>query len=410
MESLDVYLKGRKVGVLQDAVRGLVFSYDADYAGMSASEPLSFSLPVREETYDGAEVEAYFSNLLPDDYVRTRIGEILKIPRENTFALLAAIGGDCAGAVALYPSGQAPDQGPESFRRLKDKEAVRILSDLEKRPLNVGDEGCRISGAGAQDKLVACVRRGHVWIPLNGTPSTHIIKPDIRNYPGSVLNEWFCMKLAAACGHDVAVCGTLTLCGETYYVTSRYDREQVGGRTSRLHQEDFCQLQKIDPKHKYEAQGGPGLGECHELMKTLRLSASEAVAFWSRVAFNFLIGNGDAHGKNFSVLYRNGHCELAPMYDLMSTTVYPDVGKRMAMKVDGEYSFRWVSMGKFRRQAEKVGMQAALMERLLRQQAQKLLKKAPTLAECCNRRHPSSIYGQIVEGMMARCKQLGIDL
>lgn len=63
MESLDVYLKGRKVGVLQDAVRGLVFSYDADYAGMSASEPLSFSLLVREETYDGAEVEAYFSFL-----------------------------------------------------------------------------------------------------------------------------------------------------------------------------------------------------------------------------------------------------------------------------------------------------------------------------------------------------------
>lgn len=409
MESLDVYLKGRKVGILQDTAKGLVFSYDADYVGAPASEPLSFSLPVCGVSYDGPEVETYFSNLLPDDYVRTRIGEILKIPRENTFALLAAIGGDCAGAIALYPSGRIPDQGQESFRPLKDEEAVRILADLEKRPLNVGDEGFRISGAGAQDKLVACVRQGHVWLPLNGTPSTHIIKPDIKNYPGSMLNEWFCMKLAAVCGHDVAACETLSLCGETYYVTSRYDRELVDGRTQRLHQEDFCQLLKIDPKHKYEAQGGPGLAECQELMKRLSLSAAEIVAFWNRVAFNFLIGNGDAHGKNFSVLYRNDRCELAPMYDLMSTTIYPEVGKRMAMKVDGEYAFKWMSLGKFCRQAEKIGMRASLMERILNHQAKQLLKKAPALVGRCHRQYPSSIYVQIAEGIMARCKQLGLQ-
>jgi len=409
MAILDVYLKGMKVGCLVDAPSGLAFAYDAEYADSPRSEPLSHVLPVRKGEYAGNAVESYFSNLLPDDYVRTRIGEILKIPRENTFALLEAIGGDCAGAIAFYRPGVTPTTMVDECRQLDDDEAVRILADLEKRPLNVGDEGFRISGAGAQDKLVACVRDGHVWLPLNGTPSTHIIKPDIRNYPGSVLNEHFCMKLAAACGHDVAVCDLLSLRGETYYVTSRYDREIVDGKTARLHQEDFCQVLGIDPKHKYEAQGGPGLAECQGLLSALDLSSTERMEFWGRIAFNFLVGNGDAHGKNFSVLYQGGHCALAPMYDIMSTTVYPEVGKRMAMKVDGEYAFRWMTLGKFVRQVEKLGLRGSFIEGVMRREARKMLKAMHPLAKRLSRSHPSGIYSEITEGICRRATQLGVD-
>jgi len=408
MASLDVYLKGKKVGSLVDSPLGMTFAYDADYVTEPRPEPLSHVLPVRAGNYSGSAVESYFSNLLPDDYVRTRIGEILKIPRENTFALLEAIGGDCAGAIAFYRPGVTSATSVDEYRRLDDDEAVRILADLEKRPLNVGDEGFRISGAGAQDKLVACVRDGHVWLPLNGTPSTHIIKPDIRNYPGSVENEHFCMKLAAACGHDVAACDLLPLRGETYYVTSRYDREIVDGKAVRLHQEDFCQVLGIDPKHKYEAQGGPGLAECQGLLSALDLSSAERVEFWGRVAFNFLVGNGDAHGKNFSVLYRGGHCELAPMYDIMSTTVYPDVGKRMAMKVDGEYAFKWMTLGKFVRQVERLGLGGGFIEGVLRREAHKMLKAAQSLSKRLSRSHPSGIHSEITEGIRLRASQLGV--
>lgn len=408
MKALDVYLKGNLVGRLEESSDGLVFAYGESYVQDGQAEPLSYVLPLRTAPYVGPEVETYFSNLLPDDYVRTRIGEILQIPRENTYALLEAIGGDCAGAVALYPKGQTPASDRQEHRPLEDAEAVRILSDLEKRPLNIGDEGFRISGAGAQDKLVACVRDGHVWLPLHGTPSTHIIKPDIRNYPGSVLNEWFCMRLAAECRHEVAACDVLTLCGERYYVTTRYDRVMEEGGVRRLHQEDFCQLLKVDPRHKYEAQGGPGLSQCLSLLRALELSAAETVAFLERVVFNFLVGNGDAHGKNFSVLYQGRHCRLAPLYDVMATTVYPDVGKRMAMKVDGEYAFRWMTTGKFLRMAAHCGISEKLMLSVLRQQRTRITRAAPRLAERLARYHSSSVYGQIVEGIVQRGEQLDL--
>ena len=406
MSVLDVYLKGNWAGRLEEALDGLVFAYNEEYVRSAAAEPLSFVLPLRAEPYAGTEVEAFFSNLLPDDYVRTRIGEILQIPRENTFALLEAIGGDCAGAIALYPRGMTPTSEIQDYRRLEDAEAVRILANLEKRPLNIGEEGFRISGSGAQDKLVACVRGGHVWLPLRGTPSTHIIKPDIRNYPGSVLNEWFCMRLASACGHDVAGCDVLPLCGERYYVTTRYDRVDVSGVTKRLHQEDFCQLLKVDPRHKYESHGGPGFASCFRLLRDLELSAADSVAFLERVVFNFLVGNGDAHGKNFSVIYNGRTCSLAPMYDVMSTAIYPEVGKRMAMKVDGEYAFTWMTTGKFLRMAKSLGLNEKVMRTILSRQRSRILRQTPRLTERLGRIHPSAVYGRIADGIAQRCAQL----
>jgi serine/threonine-protein kinase HipA len=200
MEALDVYLNGVKAGVLCDDNGRMDFAYTAEYLSDIGSEPISYSLPLRKEAYSHAEVEPVFSNLLPDDIIRTRIGAILKIPRENTFALLKAIGGDCAGAVAFFQQGEPIEvEGKRGFRALTDEEAGHILDSLEDRPLDVGEEGFRISGAGAQDKLIACVSGGKVILPLYGSPSTHIIKTEIRGYPESVENEWFAMSLGAAC-------------------------------------------------------------------------------------------------------------------------------------------------------------------------------------------------------------------
>ena len=189
METLEVYLNDVRVGTLSDDNGRLSFSYEADYVAKPEREPLSYAIPLRMESYSHAEIEPFFSNLLPDDIIRTRLGEILSIPRENTFAFLKAIGGDCAGAIAFYPEGSGPAKiDVEEYRELSDEEAGRILDNLESRPLDIGEEGFRISGAGAQDKLIACVRNGRIFLPLNGTPSTDIIKTEIRGYPGSVEN------------------------------------------------------------------------------------------------------------------------------------------------------------------------------------------------------------------------------
>ena len=407
MESLDVYLNDRKVGRLDDENGSLSFAYDEGYLADGVREPLSHALPLRREPYSHVAVEPVLSNLLPDDIIRTRLGEILQIPRENTFAFLKAIGGDCAGAVAFFPSGRTPaaDTAGE-FRELSDDEAGAVLDNLEKRPLDIGEEGLRISGAGAQDKLIACVRDGRVLLPLNGTPSTHIIKTEIRNYPGSVENEWYSMSLAAACGLSVAESGIVVIGGRRRFVSTRYDRMPADGRVKRLHQEDFCQMLGIDPKRKYETLGGPGIVASFRLLRELSVSAADTLEFIDRLIFNFLVGNGDAHGKNFSVLYKDGVATLAPMYDVMSTAVYPEVGRRMAMKIDDEYAFKWITIGKFVRMAEKIGVSEKMMRREIAKISRWIGKEASLVARRCARKFPSSVYSSIATGIANRLQQL----
>ena len=407
METLNVYLNDKKAGVLRDDNGQMDFAYLDDYLSDKSSEPLSHSLPLRKESYPHAEIDPVLSNLLPDDIIRTRIGAILKIPRENTFALLKAIGGDCAGAVAFFPDGTAAGTTTaHEFRELTDKEAGHILDSLEQRPLDIGEDGFRISGAGAQDKLIACIRDGNVALPLNGTPSTHIIKTEIKGYPGSVENEWFSMSLASACGLKAAACAIQTIGGKRRYICRRYDRAVENGVVRRLHQEDFCQMLKIDPKRKYENLGGPGIAESLALMRELSLPASDTLEFMDRIVFNFLVGNGDAHGKNFSVLYRGGVAELAPMYDVMSTAIYPEVGKRMAMKIDGEYAFKWISTGKFLRMAEKTGIREKTMRRELEKMSRKISNALPRVEKSAQKRWPSSCYAEIAQGIRQRLAQL----
>ena len=406
MESLTVYLKDRQVAQLTDDNGAMSLTYLPDYAADTRNEPLSHTLPLRPESYGHQEIEPFLSGLLPDDIIRTRIGRILQIPRENTFALLKAIGGECAGAIAFFAEGEVPVSTEGRFRRLSDAEAGGILDSLEKRPLDVGEDGFRISGAGAQDKLIACWKRGTVFLPLDGTPSTHIIKTAIRDYPDSVENECFSMKLAEACGLAAARCRIAVIGGKRRYVCERYDRMEEDGAVRRLHQEDFCQLLRVDPKRKYEVLGGPGIGESMRLMREMSLSAADTLEFLRRIIFNFLIGNGDAHGKNFSVLYHGRKVALSPMYDVMSTAVYPDVSPRMAMKIDGEYAFKWMTRGKFLRQAEKLGLAPRTMEKEIDRMVKRIAKQAPTVAAKLSNRFPCSCYSRIIDGVLVRSRQL----
>lgn len=407
MESLDVYLNDCKAGCLINDNGMLSFVYDEVYLLSDKRSPLSFALPLRLEPYNHKEIEPVLSNLLPDDIIRTRIGQILKIPRENTFSFLKAIGGDCAGAVAFFPTGTSTvGSNVCEYRQLSDDEAGAVLDNLEKRPLDIGEEGFRISGAGAQDKLIACVKGGKVSLPLFGTPSTHIIKTEIRNYPGSVENEWYSMLLAEACGFRVASSEIALIGGKRRFVSIRYDRVVSDGRTRRLHQEDFCQMMGVDPGMKYEQLGGPGIVSSYFLLRKLSVPASDLLEFIDRIIFNFLIGNGDAHGKNFSVLYRDGVPALAPMYDVMSTTIYPDVGKRMAMKIDNEYSFKWITVGKFVRMASKIGVSEKVMIKELAKISRRIGREAFKLSKKCNRMWPSTVYSKIIDGIEQRLKQI----
>lgn len=408
MERLEVYLCNRLAGVLErSAATGLSFRYDPDYLRQPDAAVLSSTLPLSDVAYGERDIAAFFSNLLPDESVRVRIAEILHLTPEDTFGLLRVLGGDCAGAISFHESGAGPLASvPPAFRRLTEGESVEILRNLASRPLGIDEEFRGISGAGAQDKLIACLVDGQILLPLHGTPSTHIIKPGINRFPESVFNEWFCMRLSKACGFDTADCDICMWGGEPYYVTTRYDRRQEGDLVRRLHQEDFCQLLRCRPEVKYQDQGGPSVVECTRLLKELRLPVADLLSFIDRVIFNFIIGNGDAHGKNFSVLYHGNVPRLAPVYDALCTTVYPSIAKKMAMKFDGKFEFRWTTPGKIVRTFERAGIREKVVLDSISRQIAHVGRELPALLDEAEARHPASVYQEIARGISKRIEQL----
>ena len=408
MEQLDVYLCNRLAGTLQRDPNGtLAFRYLPDYIASDEAIPLSGTLPLGPEPFGERDIAAFFSNLLPDESVRRRIAAILRLSPEDTFGLLREIGGDCAGAIAFYEPPRKPSEPTTpTFRKLSNAEAAALLRNLSNRPLGIDEEFRGISGAGAQDKLIACLKDGKVLLPLHGTPSTHIFKPNIDRFPESVFNEWFCMKLSKICGFDTADCDILTFGGAPIYVTRRYDREERDGIVHRIHQEDFCQLLKCRPEIKYQDQGGPSIVECTKLLLSMRLPLSDVISFVNRCVFNFIVGNGDAHGKNFSILYRNGTPRLAPVYDVICTTVYPSIAKKMAMKYDGKFEFRWITSGKIVRTFARAGIGEAVVRNTLSRLCALVKDNLPALVNEANVTHPSTIYHDIVQGIHRRIRQL----
>ncbi len=383
---LDVYLSGSYIGKLSFDEGMLAFTYDTIYLQNNAAKKLSASLPLQREIFNHQVSAAFFSGLLPDEGVKRRLARYLGISEKNTFALLREIGGECAGAVSLYPEGVLPHLDQIStYRVLNELEADDILSSLDKRPLLAGEEDIRISGAGAQDKLMIAFIDGKIAIPTNNSPSTHIIKPAIKDLDHSVQNEFFCMKLAKMVGLKVPVVNIFWLNKKAYYLIERYDRIHThGGVIKRLHQEDFCQALRIPPEIKYENEGGPTLEQCFTLLgeriKVGTMSGRNRLLLLQGIIFNFLIGNGDAHGKNFSLLYEGEGESLAPFYDLLCTVVYSNAYKaKMAMRINGKYKFKDVAMRDFESLGESFGFRSDFIKRQIKAISNLILPVASTL-------------------------------
>lgn len=402
-EVLNVYFKNKLAGYLSYNNGELSFQYDAKYLANNDRSPLSASLPLNESIFNDNVVRPFFDGLLPEDVARTQIARILKTDSRNTFALLKGIGADCAGAISVQPqNARLQDPSKPEYRYIEDEEAYDILNSLKVRPLYIGDDDFRISGSGAQDKLIACIIDNKLALPLNGTPSTHIIKPNIEGYKDTVFNELFCMKLAKACGLSTPECFIKTIKDKNFYVVERYDREKHNGLWTRIHQEDFCQILNVLPENKYESDGGPNLVSCFELLDKIKVPAPSKIAFIDLVIFNYLIGNGDAHAKNFSILYKNDIPNLAPCYDLMCTAIMaPYYDKyRMAMKLcASKYYMSRVKRENFEKLSEISGYRTDFILKRLDSLSAKILTKANELADILNSSADtqSDVYSVIIK-------------
>ncbi len=340
---LDVWLFADRIGTLGLVEGRLGFRYSTDWLSRSDAVALSSSLPLRAEPFDDHHTRPFFGGLLPEGQLRRLIAQQFQVSSQNDFALLDRIGGECAGAVTLLEPGQAiptPEQGAD-VQWLGDEEIVAILDELPHRPMLAGKDGLRLSLAGAQDKLPVVFDGARIGLPRNGTPSSHILKPAIRTLADTVTNEGFCLALAGAMQLKPARSQVRSVLGRPFLLVERYDRvANAQGQRQRLHQEDFCQALGVVPEMKYQNEGGPDLGQCFDLVRRVtRPSAPQILRLLDYVIFNALIGNHDAHAKNFSLLYAGAPPVLAPLYDVLSTAVYPSLTPKMAMKIGSKYKF-----------------------------------------------------------------------
>lgn len=341
-DRLHVKLFDRHVGELH--IAGQVrapedwhFAYAEEYL-RARPIPLSASLPCREEPYRGAVVRNWFGNLLPEGAVREAIATRLRIPVWDDFELLAAIGGECAGAVSMA----SPD-GTQPFEERHSQDLQAKLSGLHEHlgqaTLALMGTPHRLSLAGAQDKLaVVLAENGSVRLPAINEITTHILKPDSLHVPGLRDFEAFGLRLAKALGLNVARADIIEIAGISALLVERYDRQIDGVHgLLRMHQEDFCQALGYPSELKYETAGGPSLARCMSLIREqLRLGPRAVQAFLDWVLFNALIGNADAHAKNLALLCdREGRRRLAPFYDLVPTIAIPEslIERQPALKV-----------------------------------------------------------------------------
>jgi serine/threonine-protein kinase HipA len=385
---LDVYFRDRLAGHLWlDEKRRFVFRYDADWLKSKEAFPLSVRLPLQAEIYADDLSRPFFSNLLPEAELKRVIARRLQISVNNDYDMLSSIGGECAGAVSVIPAGYKPAVKP-GYRLLSDEALHQTVTDLPRRPFFAGVEGMRLSLAGAQNKLPVYMEGEDIFIASGNAPSTHILKPPIKDMEETVENEAFCMTLAQKMGLStpkVSIRSGL----DKLYIIERYDRRRdKDGSILRLHQEDFCQALGFLPDQKYESEGGPSLWNCFTLLAENSVSpAADRLSLLQWTIFNFLVGNADAHAKNLAILFTNRGPRLAPFYDLICTQVYPDLTDKLAMRIGGENRPSWIHPKHWEKFGESVGIKSGFVLNALKEMAMDIMPAARELSKDFSEAH-----------------------
>ncbi|MGQ4868970.1 type II toxin-antitoxin system HipA family toxin [Aeromonas caviae] len=434
MANLAVYMNGYRVGTFTKTTSGThQFQYHGSWLAQPGSRPISLSMPLRHQAYRGDEAYNFFDNLLPDNTeVRNRVVARYQAVSTQPFDLLSCIGQDSVGALQLVTEGHdVPDVRRIDCKALSDDELEQILTSYKSGiPLGMVREQkeFRISIAGAQEKTALLYLDGRWYLPLNATPTTHIIKLPIGKIEShsysidlsqSVENEYICSLIAKEFGLPVPHCFMMQVGQVKALAVERFDRRYATDRSwiMRLPQEDFCQVLNVPSARKYESHGGPGITD---IMKTLLGSATpeqDRYLFMKSQVLFWLLAATDGHAKNFSVFIEpEGRFRLTPFYDILS--MYPAFGGRglhprdakLAMGLTAtkgkKYAIEQIFPRHFYQTAKAVGFERAAMEGIMTELAgtvDAVIERATLQLPAS---FPSTISNTILEGLKARSARL----
>jgi serine/threonine-protein kinase HipA len=360
MRRLAVWRDQLLLGYLTGSGSTIRFRYETEVLDrFGLGRPIiSMSLPTSASAYPDRQCRPFFDGLLPEGQARRIIAYDLAIPEADTFAMLAVLGRECAGALAVLPEGEEPlpAASANALPALSRAEIDALIANLRFEPFGSG-AGLRVSLGGVQEKLLLTDLSGATgttqeaeerWVlPTGAVASTHILKPEIAGLVGNVANEALCLRFAALVGVAAATCEIATFADRQVLVVQRFDRTKgEGGIIERMHQETACQALAVpvaSVTRKYQDAGGPSLADiAHLLLRWTNPSCLEQLL--KQCAIHALVGNADAHAMNFSfVLSPTGEVSIAPMYDVFSTIAYSHLTTIPGMFIGGCRDIRSVA-------------------------------------------------------------------
>ena len=414
-------LDGRETGrVVQDNRGRLSFTYNEQWRSAADAYPLSLSMPLALAEHGTAKIDPYLWGLLPDnEIVLDRWASKYHVSARNAFALIASVGEDCAGAVQFVRPERVEPMLAEVAPPIEWLDENAVASRL--RALRADHAAWRVprdtgqfSLAGAQPKTALLLENGRWGVPSGRVPTTHILKPPSGDFDGHVENEHFCMELARMLGIPVADSRIMRFRDEIAFVTERYDRVRTEAGLRRVHQEDLCQALAIYPTRKYENQGGPGILDIVELLRTYSTNPTEDIrTFIDAIAYNWLIAGTDAHGKNYGLLIGAEQVRLAPLYDVASVLPYPDIDiekAKLSMKLGDEYRLRNVYKPNWRKLAEQLRIEPDSMTSRVDDFARQLADNVPAMRLRMTQEgvdHPIIVrLADALVARAARCRQI----
>jgi serine/threonine-protein kinase HipA len=406
---LHLWTDERKVGVIAHDAKDDCWSiaYDKAWVADPDSFPLSPALPlVRPEAgYSSNALKRFIEHLLPEGRALDVAVAYNGLAKSNVFGLIRALGAETAGALRFTTDAvdSASDDDPAP-REITLQELDDRIARHEQLPLTVWDGKVRMSVAGLQDKLLVYLDRpveegGRLFL-VEGRrlASTHLLKPDTAQSrtPHLAINEHFCMSLARRMGLPAAEVSLLRT-PRPVLVVRRFDREveacahQV--RVRRRHIIDTCQACDLPVSYKYERNLGSAPAVRHirdgvsfeRLFHCAELTSNKAAARLTLLRwalFQFLVGNSDAHGKNFSFLVRpGGLLEPTEWYDLVSVLQYDGFDTELAMAYGDVFVHEEVSAFALADFATRCGIDRKLMRREGQRLARLAIQEAALQAE-----------------------------